>query len=68
MSDISDGNNICGGVVKDEKEDLSSAGHYNTVYRNDYVAIALIGVRIFKDNFASTFKLIYEGMRAGIMQ
>lgn len=29
----------------------------------DYVAIALIGVWIFKDNFASTFKLIYEGTR-----
>lgn len=34
----------------------------------DYVVIALIGIWIFKDNFASTFKLIYEGTRAGIMQ
>lgn len=34
----------------------------------DYVAIPLIGIWIFKDNFASTFKLIYEGTRAGIIQ
>ena len=34
----------------------------------DYVAVALIGVWIFKDNFASPLKLIYEGTRAGIMQ
>lgn len=68
MSDISDGNNVCGGVVKDPDGDSSSAGHYNTLCRNDYVAIALTGVGIFKDKVASTFKLIYEGMRAGITQ
>jgi len=35
MSGISDGNKICGGVVKDEKEDLSSSGHKNTVCCNE---------------------------------
>lgn len=34
----------------------------------DYVTMALIGTEIFKDKSASIFKLIYEGMRAGIMQ
>lgn len=57
MSDISDGNKICGDVVKYEKADSAlQVIKIKYAVMTDYVAIALIGSWIFKDNFASTFK------------
>lgn len=59
MSDISNGNKIGGDVIKDEKEGLAhQVIKTQCAVMTDYVAVALIGVWIFKDNFASTFKLL----------
>lgn len=44
MSDISDGNKICGDVVKDEKADSAlQVIKIKYAVMTDYVAIALIG-------------------------
>lgn len=64
MSDISDGNKVCGDMVQDEKEDLAlQVIKIKYAVMTDDVAVALIGSWIFKDNFASTFKLLQEGRR-----
>lgn len=54
-------------MVKDEKEDLAlQVIKIQYAVMTDYVAVALIGSWIFKDNFASTFKVLQE--EGSIMQ